>query len=313
MRTAVRIFLLLGAIVTGLRLFERVAGSTPSAEVEKTFSRRGRIRSFWYRAVAVSLVAISLGIPILREFPVGPAGLDSVLWRLWPLILMATAVAILRASDTGPSPAWTWLVRSWPISYPVIAVAALAAVGLVPTSFWNTLLQLWPVAVLLVGLLLILRRRVTALHAAVPFLVFSSFLTGAWVFGAVSATSVTTQLAEFHFPQGKVAKANLTIDLGIDNITVGLGLADDDLLTAAFVERSAVRDSPFLPASERFNPGLQVRGDTAFVDLRRNTGAVAGRSFFGSREAVWQFDLNPGVSFELSLKGGVGNSVLDLT
>ena len=40
---------------------------------------------------------------------------------------------------------------------------------------------------------------------------------------------------------------------------------------------------------------------------------MAGRSFFGSREAVWQFDLNPGVSFELSLKGGVENSVLDLT
>lgn len=195
---------------------------------------------------------------------------------------------------------------------PVLLVAAgifflLSNLGVISWSFWDAAWRLWPVVLIAIGLDLLVGRRsiwssllvllvtVGFLAAGFFWLVTSDDLGGGSVSDTISQSLSGAESAE------------VEINFGVGQVTVGALPADSEELIAGTIER---------PQEIRVEQSFDVTGDVAHYRLRTegSVRSVQSIPFFGPSDDNWRWDLqlNRDVPLRLTVDTGVGQTTLDL-
>ncbi len=180
----------------------------------------------------------------------------------------------------------------------------LANMGMLPISFWEIAFRFWPLLLILVGLDILIGRR-SPLGSLLILVLWAALIGGIiWLAspqgaGLLPATAaVSDQLSQ---PLGDIKSASVALNTGVADTTVNSLSSDTgDLMNGTFSHGEG----------SRVVKTYQVVGDEGRLGLREE-----GFNFFLTSTSVsrWAIGLNPAVPLALSLNGGVGRTVLDLS
>ncbi len=178
----------------------------------------------------------------------------------------------------------------------------LANLGYLPLTFWEQAARYWPLILILIGLEIIFGRRsflaalaIIALWVAlVAGIVWLSFTpSGALIGSAATTTDAVSQ------PLGDVKSAEIKLNLGLSLTTIkALTAESSDLVSGTFTH------SPDLKIVKTYN----VSGNAGLLSLREE-----GNVFVGNPKSQLDLALTSRVPLRLTVNGGVGRGVFDLT
>lgn len=197
-----------------------------------------------------------------------------------------------------------------PVLGPLLLISAgvvflLNNVGVLPWSVWALLGRLWPLVLIAIGIDLIIGRRnpiasallvLAVLAAGVAFVYAGGGLMGG---AEVVSTPLNVRLTNAN-------SADVRVEKGIGNLTIGSMEGDDRLLATGKLEYLENREAPRQEVTES--------GDTATVEITEGRGGVNfGLDWFnGAHSPGWDINLNQRVPIDLEVDIGTGNATLDL-
>ncbi len=191
---------------------------------------------------------------------------------------------------------------------PIILIGAgiiflLNNLGMLDWSIWQALWQLWPLLLIIGGLDLIIGRRSMAGSALVAALAVIMLVGGIWfVSGDTLTFTPGTVLQDGQgvvFPLQGASRAHVEISSGAGELYISDGAASANLLDGQIQNRQG----------ETVRQSSDMDGDILQAALR-----TTGNSIFviGSRNSVWDLNLNQEIPLDLAISTGVGEAVLDL-
>lgn len=197
-----------------------------------------------------------------------------------------------------------------PILGPLLLISAgivflLNNMGVLPWSVWETLGRLWPLILIAIGIDLIIGRRnpfvsvlivLAVLGAGAAFIYSSGGFTGS---GQLTTAPLLVQL-------NSAQSADVRVDLGVGNLTLGSMEGEHGVLAAGRLEYFENHGAPRQDVSENDN--------IAEVEIREAAdGWHFGFGWFGGgRSPSWVIDLNERVPIDLHVDSGTGNTTLSL-
>ncbi len=249
-------------------------------------------------------------------------------WRrrsiFWPLLLIAAGVLLfLNNMGTVSGSSWDSIFRLWP----VILIAAgldgfwkgegytgatvvtglgvlflLGNLGYLTLSAWDLILRLWPLFIVAIGLdLLIGKRR--------PWSAVAGILVGlvvtAGIFWLVVNSSLTTNYntEDVNLKRNGANAARGTISLPVGKLNLVAGAEGDTLISGNLQVNSGeyiTEDGTLANGTATFN--LEGRGYGSYMPFSNRGG-----------QEEWNLRLNPELSYDLTVKVAVGDSMLDFT
>ena len=198
-----------------------------------------------------------------------------------------------------------------PLLGPLLLISAgvvflLNNLGVLPWSVWETLGRLWPLILIAIGIDLIIGRRNQLVSVILVLLVVGA--GGAFVYanGSMRAPGnlVTTPV---DLRAAGVTSANVHIDLGMGNLTVGSFSGADDALATGELE--------YYDNGGGARQEVTQNGSTADVEISDPPGSNWGWNFSfldGTRSPSWDIKLTERVPTNLEVDNGTGNMRLDL-
>ena len=194
-----------------------------------------------------------------------------------------------------------------PILGPLLLICAgvlflLNNMGVLPWSVWETLGRLWPLILIAIGLDLIIGRR----NPFVSVLLVLAVLAAGGAFDYYNggfATSGDFTRAPLLVPLNNARSADVRVDLGVGNLSLGSLEGDTGALATGTLEYLVNRGAP--------RQGVSENGNIAKVEISESS---EGWNFgwFGGRSPSWEINLNERVPMDLHVDSGTGNTTLAL-
>ncbi|MCL4395734.1 MAG: cell wall-active antibiotics response protein [Chloroflexi bacterium] len=177
----------------------------------------------------------------------------------------------------------------------------LANLGMLPYSFWEIAARFWPLVLILVGLEIIFGRRSPA-GALVVILLWVALVGGVlWLAAGGLLPSPTVTTESLSQPMGNITNASLDLNAGIAATYVtALSSDSGDLMSGTFAHSQG----------SRMVQTFDVVGDEGRLSLAEQGADVF---MFNLEESRWDIGLNPRIPLALSVNGGVGRVILDLS
>ncbi len=175
-------------------------------------------------------------------------------------------------------------------------IALLVNTGAIPGDRLYLLVDLWPVILIVVGLELIVRRSLHGASAELAAaLIVLVAIAGAAGYVALSPNPSATHTGDWSDSTGSLKKAAVEIDAGAATVTVSGSSALGADLYRAHIEYS---------------------GSQPQVELDRSSGTLTisqpNGTFLQSRKFALTLQLNPGVSWAISVNSGATTATLNL-
>ncbi len=180
----------------------------------------------------------------------------------------------------------------------------LANMGTLPFSFWEIAVRFWPLLLILVGLDIIIGRR-SALGGLFVVVLWVALIGGLiWLAntqGAAFLPGTAAASEPLSQPLGDIRSASVVLNVGMADTKVNsLGSDSNDLMNGTFRH----------PEGTRIVKTYQVVGDEGRLALKEE-----GFNFFLTTGSFsrWDIGLSPAVPLALTVDGGIGRSMLDLS
>ena len=199
----------------------------------------------------------------------------------------------------------------WPVVLIGIGVLLLLTnLGLFPESGWDVLWRFWPVALVALGLDVLIGRRSLggAIAGGVLILILVGMVIGVAFFAEQIpalvdlAQPAKLQFKHVEYPIEKVESAKVTIDW---NSAPGYLSALED--SANLIEADIDYHGELAFRVANTNGRTEVVLDSYFE------GVTFGQWDFDDRDAKWDVQLNPGVTYDLWMDTGSGSCDFDLS
>jgi hypothetical protein len=197
-----------------------------------------------------------------------------------------------------------------PLLGPLLLISAgvlflLNNLGMVPWSIWETLGRLWPLILIAIGIDLVVGRRSPVISLLLVLAVVGG---GAALVYANSGFTAPGGLisAPLNLGLNNVESADVHVDMGLGNLTLGSMSGEGGLLAAGDLGYYENHGPPSIDVSEN--------GNTAEVEIVERSGGwnFAPHWFNGGRSPSWEIFLNERVPVNLKVDAGTGNLTLDL-
>ncbi|MDQ5823209.1 MAG: DUF5668 domain-containing protein [Chloroflexota bacterium] len=197
-----------------------------------------------------------------------------------------------------------------PLLGPLLLISAgvlflLNNLGVVPWTIWETLGRLWPLILIAIGIDLVVGRRSPAISL---LLVLAVVGTGAAIVYANSGFTAPGTLASapLNIRMNNADWANVHVDMGVGNLTLGSMSGEADLLATGNLDYYENRGAPHMDVSES--------GGAAEVEISEPSGGwhFVSNWFNGGRSPGWEINLNERVPIGLDVDAGTGNMTLNL-
>lgn len=197
-----------------------------------------------------------------------------------------------------------------PLLGPLLLISAgvvflLNNLGVLPWSVWETLGRLWPLILIAIGIDLVIGRRNPLLSMLVVLAVLGAGAAFVVANGDFSRPG-TLASAPVNIRLDNATSAEVRVDLGVGNLSIGSMSGDDKLLASGNLDYFETHGAPRQDVTES--------GDRASVELAERAGGWSfGSNWFnGGRSPGWEINLNERVPLDLEVDSGTGNLTLDL-
>ncbi len=173
--------------------------------------------------------------------------------------------------------------------------------GILGWEIWEALFRLWPLILIAAGLDILIGRR-SIWGSLLVAAVFLALLAGGLYYLGVGFAS-GQPLATEQISQGLegAMRAEIELSPGVGNLRLASASESAPLLAGSIA----------LDEGRRVTRDFRMSGDTAYLTLRETS---PGFPFFpaGRSDRRWDLRLTRDIPIKLRVRGGVGNSTLDL-